>query len=231
MLASLDDAADCDAATGRLLDYYLHAAVVAGQHIAQWGTTAGRLPPGGLTVGAPPLSTPEQAVAWLEAERPNLHAAVGSAAVSGRSLHANAIPSALTRRWKKLAPWKASATVTCRQATPAKAWTACARPSGFISASMSPMPVALKKPFVPLPNADPGRMAVSSEAEALAGHYCRRASVPGPIIQRPPARLLFVMLRCRWRLSGRRGQGGGAACPGSGCVSARCCPQGCRAGR
>jgi hypothetical protein len=97
MLASLDDAADCDAAAGRLLDYYLHAVVVAGQRIAPWGTiAAGRLPPGGLTVGAPPLPTPEHAVAWLEAERPNLHATVGYAAASGRSLHANAIPSALS---------------------------------------------------------------------------------------------------------------------------------------
>jgi tetratricopeptide (TPR) repeat protein/transcriptional regulator with XRE-family HTH domain len=97
MLASIDDAADCDAATGRLLDYYLHAAVVASQRIVPWGTTAaGRLPPGRLTVGVPPLPTPEQAVAWLEAERANLHAAVGYAAASGRSLHANAIPSALS---------------------------------------------------------------------------------------------------------------------------------------
>ncbi|HEV3288011.1 MAG TPA: tetratricopeptide repeat protein, partial [Streptosporangiaceae bacterium] len=97
MLASIDGAADCDAATGRLLDYYLHAAVVASQRIAPWGTTAaGQLPPGRLTVGVPPLPTPEQAVAWLEAERPNLHAAVGYAAASGRSLHANAIPSVLS---------------------------------------------------------------------------------------------------------------------------------------
>ena len=97
MLASIDDAADCDAAAGRLLDYYLHAAVVASQRIAPWGTTAaGRLPAGGLTAGVPPLPTPEQAVAWLEAERPNLHAAVGYAAASGRSLHASAIPSVLS---------------------------------------------------------------------------------------------------------------------------------------
>ena len=97
MLASIDDAADCDAAAGRLLDYYLHAAVVASQRIAPWGTTAaGRLPAAGLTAGVPPLPTPEQAVAWLEAERPNLHAAVGYAAASGRSQHANAIPSVLS---------------------------------------------------------------------------------------------------------------------------------------
>ena len=48
MLASIDDAADCDAAAGRLLDYYLHAAVVASQRIAPWGTTAAcRSPPAG----------------------------------------------------------------------------------------------------------------------------------------------------------------------------------------
>ena len=97
MLASNDDAADCDAATGRLLDYYLHAAVVASQRIAPWGTTAaGRLPAAGLTAVVPPLPTPEQAVAWLEAERSNLHAAVGYAAASGRSQHASAIPSVLS---------------------------------------------------------------------------------------------------------------------------------------
>jgi hypothetical protein len=43
----------------------------------------------------PQLSTPQQAVAWLETERANLHAAVGYAAACGRFQHAIAIPAAM----------------------------------------------------------------------------------------------------------------------------------------
>jgi tetratricopeptide (TPR) repeat protein/transcriptional regulator with XRE-family HTH domain len=94
-LATADDPAGSGAATGRLLDYYLHTAVVASQHFP---SMAGyRLPPPARrTADAPGLSTLEQAAAWLEAERPNLHAAADHAAAAGRHSHAVRIPAAIS---------------------------------------------------------------------------------------------------------------------------------------
>jgi tetratricopeptide (TPR) repeat protein/transcriptional regulator with XRE-family HTH domain len=97
-LAAADDPAACGAATGRLLDYYLHTALTAGQHLPTWSWTPGvdSLPPARPPECAPPISTPGQAAAWLEAERPNLHAATGYAAASGRHRHAMVIPAAIS---------------------------------------------------------------------------------------------------------------------------------------
>jgi transcriptional regulator with XRE-family HTH domain len=67
-------------ATGRLMNYYAHVAATASKHIATWTTAGSRLPPGSPPASAPPLATPQDASAWLEAERPNLYAAVGFAA-------------------------------------------------------------------------------------------------------------------------------------------------------
>src|SRR5260370_25654922 len=94
-LATADDPAGSGAATGRLLDYYLHTAVVASQHFP---SMAGyRLPPPARpTADAPGLSTLEQAAAWLETERPNLHAAADHAAAAGRHPHAVPIPAAIS---------------------------------------------------------------------------------------------------------------------------------------
>ena len=94
-LAADDVPAESAAATGRLLDYYLHTAVVAGQHFP---SMAGyRLPPSGRPpADAPVLSTLEQAGAWLETERPNLHAAADHAAAAGQHLHAVRIPAAIS---------------------------------------------------------------------------------------------------------------------------------------
>ena len=84
------------AATGRLLDYYLHAAVTAGQHFALWVRTHRCPPPGNPPADIPGLSAAGQATAWLDAERPNLHAAVDYAAATGRSLYAVQIPAAIS---------------------------------------------------------------------------------------------------------------------------------------
>jgi tetratricopeptide (TPR) repeat protein/transcriptional regulator with XRE-family HTH domain len=94
-LAAADDPAARDAAASRLLDYYLHTAQAAGQHMPSWFTAESPAPPGHPPASAPPVSTPLQAAAWLEAERANLHAAAGYAAASGRLLHAMLIPAAM----------------------------------------------------------------------------------------------------------------------------------------
>ena len=93
-LADDDDPADSRAATERLLNYYAHAAAAASKHIATWTTAGDRPPPGDPPASAPRLATTPEAAAWLEAERPNLHAAVGFAA-EAMPLHAIAIATAV----------------------------------------------------------------------------------------------------------------------------------------
>jgi DNA-binding SARP family transcriptional activator/Tfp pilus assembly protein PilF len=95
-LAASDDPATRDAATGRLLDYYLHTALAAGAHIPPWRITSISLPPTRPLDCAPSTATQAQASAWLEDERANLHAAVGYAAGTARTQHAMAIPVAIT---------------------------------------------------------------------------------------------------------------------------------------
>ena len=94
-LADGTNPADRDAATGRLLDYYLHTALTAGQRLRTWNRDGGFVPPARPPECAPPLSTPGQAAAWVETERANLHAAAAYAAASGRLQHAMLIPAAM----------------------------------------------------------------------------------------------------------------------------------------
>jgi tetratricopeptide (TPR) repeat protein/transcriptional regulator with XRE-family HTH domain len=94
-LAASGDPAGSDAAADQLLDYYLHTALAAGRHIPAWNTAHRRRPDVCWPGDAPDLSTPGRAAAWLEAERPNLGAAAGYAAGSGRQLHATQIPAAM----------------------------------------------------------------------------------------------------------------------------------------
>jgi tetratricopeptide (TPR) repeat protein/transcriptional regulator with XRE-family HTH domain len=90
------DPAESDAATSRLLDYYLHTARAADRHISPGTAPYGRAPQT-PPAHAPDLRTVGQAAAWLETERPNLHAAAAYAAACGRTLHAVQIPAATIR--------------------------------------------------------------------------------------------------------------------------------------
>ena len=120
-LAFAGDPADTDAAAGRLLDYYLHTAAAAGQHIATRSTAVGRPLHGARPAFAPRLSTAAQASAWLDAERANLHAAAGYAAASGRPEQAIAIPAAISGflfargHWDQSAALHHAALATARQ--------------------------------------------------------------------------------------------------------------------
>jgi tetratricopeptide (TPR) repeat protein/transcriptional regulator with XRE-family HTH domain len=79
-LAAADDDAESAAAEERLASYYAHVAAAASRHIATWTTAGGRPPPGRPPADAPRLDTAAAASAWLEAERPSLHAVIGAAA-------------------------------------------------------------------------------------------------------------------------------------------------------
>ena len=95
-LAATDDAADQQAAVGRLLDYYLHTAVAASQHTAWRPSVTGPPLSGPAPAWAPDLRTEEEAIAWLGTERGNLHACVGYAAARARVVHAVRIPAAVS---------------------------------------------------------------------------------------------------------------------------------------
>jgi len=110
-LATKDSPAETDAATGRLLDYYLHTALAAGRHIPTWTAVQGRPPPGPPPADAPLLANLGQAAAWLDTERPNLHAAADYAAASGRHLHAVQIPAAIGDFLRAHGDWDQAATL------------------------------------------------------------------------------------------------------------------------
>jgi tetratricopeptide (TPR) repeat protein/transcriptional regulator with XRE-family HTH domain len=94
-LAAADDPAARDAAATGLLDYYLHTARAASGHIASWTAVEDPAPPGRPPESAPPVFTPRQAAGWMEAERANLHAAIGYAAATGRPAYAMSIAAAM----------------------------------------------------------------------------------------------------------------------------------------
>jgi tetratricopeptide (TPR) repeat protein len=94
-LAAADDPAARDAAATRLLDYYLHTALAAGQHFPSVTIVERPAPPGSPPGSAPPVATPRQAVGWLEAERASLHAAAGYATATARPAYAALIPAAM----------------------------------------------------------------------------------------------------------------------------------------
>jgi tetratricopeptide (TPR) repeat protein/transcriptional regulator with XRE-family HTH domain len=121
-LAAADDPAESGAAIERLLDYYLHTALAAGRHIPTWTTVHEPQLPGDPPAHAPLLSTREQATAWLETERGNLHAAAAHAATTGRVVHAVQIPAAVggflraQGQWDQAAALHQTAAATARQA-------------------------------------------------------------------------------------------------------------------
>ena len=106
-LAADGDPADSDAAAGRLLDFYLHTALAANEHIANssWNLVVNSLPSAQPPTCAPSVSTPRQAAAWLEDERANLHAAAGFAAAGEQPMYAMLIPAAMADFLEARGPW------------------------------------------------------------------------------------------------------------------------------
>jgi tetratricopeptide (TPR) repeat protein/DNA-binding XRE family transcriptional regulator len=121
-LAAADDPAEIDTAAGRLLNYYAHVAAAASRHIATWTTAGGRLPPTSPPGSAPQLAISSDAAAWLESERPNLHAAVNYAATKKMPLYAIAIAAAMggflrsRGHWDQAAEQYQTALIAAREA-------------------------------------------------------------------------------------------------------------------
>ncbi|MGN6794115.1 MAG: ATP-binding protein [Streptosporangiaceae bacterium] len=105
-LAAADDSDARDAATGKLMDYYLQTALAAGRLIGTRILNYGALPPGSPPACAPTLTTADRAMRWMQAEDANLRAAAEDAAATGRVKHATLIPAAMAEflhvqgRWR-----------------------------------------------------------------------------------------------------------------------------------
>jgi tetratricopeptide (TPR) repeat protein/DNA-binding XRE family transcriptional regulator len=90
-----DPADERDAATGRLLDFYLNAAAAAGRRLARRASTRETASTSPEPAQILDLADREQAASWMDAERLNLAAATRYAASSGHLSHAVAIPAAM----------------------------------------------------------------------------------------------------------------------------------------
>jgi tetratricopeptide (TPR) repeat protein/transcriptional regulator with XRE-family HTH domain len=90
-LSSADPPAERDAATGRILDYYLHTVSLASRHVARRQPAISVTPPASV----PSLPDRAAARAWLDAERMNLHTAADHAVAVGRPGHAVAISAVM----------------------------------------------------------------------------------------------------------------------------------------
>lgn len=116
-LAAADPPAENDAATGRLLGYYLYMARAADRHIPA-RSSAGR-PDVAAAVPrqAREPATDADALAWLEAERSNLQAASSYAAATGQASFAIAIAAASHGFLRGAGYWRQAAALhrTARQ--------------------------------------------------------------------------------------------------------------------
>jgi tetratricopeptide (TPR) repeat protein len=114
------DDCESDAAAGRLVDYYERAAIAADSYISP--VHQGRPSPYHPPADVPDMSAAGQAVAWLETERANLHAAADYAAAHGRLVQAVAIAWAMgpflqnSGHWDQAAVLHQTALTAARQA-------------------------------------------------------------------------------------------------------------------
>lgn len=118
-LANTDPAEQQDAACDRLLDYYLYTAQAARQSLARHGPPPLWSPP--APRHAPDLTATEDAARWMEAERPNLHAATEQAATRRRSRHAVGLPAAMAPFLRDHGHWGQALTLNELAAATARA--------------------------------------------------------------------------------------------------------------
>ena len=105
-LAAADPPAECDAAAGRLLDYYVHNALSANRKLAN-GSDLAEAPVIAYAVQAHHQVAGErhESASWLEAERINLHGAMSLAAASGKLGHAVSISAAMHEFFRSHGHW------------------------------------------------------------------------------------------------------------------------------
>ena len=115
-LAATDDPEDNEASIGRMMEYYINAAAVAGRHFDR-GSPAGDSPS-----QLPQLPTRERAAEWMAAERANMLAVVHYAALRGWPGPGIAIAAATSEflrtrgHWTQMRVLHETALQTARQA-------------------------------------------------------------------------------------------------------------------
>ena len=113
-----DHAADRDQATGKLLDYYQHAAQAADRHLARH-TRPGPSAASTAPVAAPDLPGRAAALAWMRAERANLLACIGHATTQAQPQRTIALTPALGAFLLQEGPWQQAALLHQAAATTA----------------------------------------------------------------------------------------------------------------
>jgi tetratricopeptide (TPR) repeat protein len=104
-LAAADPEREHEAAIGRLLNYYLQTARAADIRLAGYTPAGVPAVSGSLPAYAPDLPTRAEASAWMGAERSNLQALVGYAAIHDRPDHAIAITAAMQSFLRSAGYW------------------------------------------------------------------------------------------------------------------------------
>jgi len=93
------------AVSGRLLDFYLHAAQAADVHFERRSPGPGQVRPVSAPASAPLPGTAGQARAWVSTELANLNAAARHAASSGRADFTISLSMALAQYLRVYGPW------------------------------------------------------------------------------------------------------------------------------
>ena len=105
LASRLDPADDRQQATGRLLDYYQHAAARAQALLARHARGAAAPPAGTVPAAVPVLASREQALAWARAERTSLLACLDQATAAGQHERVIALTAALAGLLRHDGPW------------------------------------------------------------------------------------------------------------------------------
>ena len=111
-LAATDDPSEQEAATSRVLDYYLRAAGIAEARLARQSRTRSD----SLALASPPTAVPDlpdraRALAWARAERANLLACRDHAARTGQHARVVALTAAMAYLLQQDGPWTDA--ITC----------------------------------------------------------------------------------------------------------------------
>jgi tetratricopeptide (TPR) repeat protein/transcriptional regulator with XRE-family HTH domain len=105
LASRLDSLDDRQQATGRLLDYYQHAAARADALLTRHARSAAASPAGTAPAAVPVLASREQALAWARAERTSLLACVDQATAAGQHEQVIALTAGLAGLLRSDGPW------------------------------------------------------------------------------------------------------------------------------
>jgi tetratricopeptide (TPR) repeat protein len=105
LTSRLDPADDREQATGRLLDYYQHAAAHADALVARQARSVPTPTAGTAPAAVPVLANQEQALAWARAERTSLLACLDQATAAGQHAWVIALTAALEGLLRHDGPW------------------------------------------------------------------------------------------------------------------------------